>query len=104
MMGERRTQILNDIRTKSVGIGSGINHSFSATLFLGIPHANFFYAIAVCGYRDAQATGEAFSPQKRTSCTSKHENSLPFLCLLVIFALLDPDPYLKCRSRSSISN
>ncbi len=25
--------------------------------------------------KDAEATGEAFSPQKRTSSTSKHENS-----------------------------
>jgi hypothetical protein len=25
--------------------------------------------------KDAQATGEAFNPQKRTSSTSKHENS-----------------------------
>ncbi len=38
------------------------------------------------------ATGEAFSPQMRTSMTSKHENSLLFLYLWVIFALLDPDP------------
>jgi hypothetical protein len=28
--------------------------------------------------KDAQATGEAFSPQKRTSSTSKHENSVLF--------------------------
>jgi hypothetical protein len=34
--------------------------------------------------KDVQATGEAFSPQKRTSSTSKHEISL--------LALLDPDP------------
>jgi hypothetical protein len=45
------TQILNDIRTKSVGIGSGINHSFSATLFIGIPQANFFMLIAVFGHQ-----------------------------------------------------
>jgi hypothetical protein len=42
--------------------------------------------------KDAQAIGEAFSPQKRTSSTSKHENSVLFLFLWVIFALLDPDP------------
>jgi hypothetical protein len=30
--------------------------------------------------------------KKRTSSTSKHENSLLFLYLWVIFALLDPDP------------
>jgi hypothetical protein len=28
--------------------------------------------------KDTQATEEAFSPQKRTSSTSKHENSLLF--------------------------
>ncbi len=28
--------------------------------------------------KDAQATGEAFSPQKRTSSTTKHENSVLF--------------------------
>jgi hypothetical protein len=44
--------------------------------------------------KHAQATEEAFSPQKRTSSTSKHKNSVRyfFLFLWVIFALLDPDP------------
>jgi hypothetical protein len=42
---------------------------------------------------DAQATGEAFSPQQTTSSTSKHENSVLFLFLWVVFALLDPDPH-----------
>jgi hypothetical protein len=37
--------------------------------------------------KDVQATGEAFSPQKRTSITSKDE----FYQLFSIFALLDPD-------------
>ena len=42
---------------------------------------------------DAQATGEAFSPQKRRCSTSKHENSLRFFSIFVgHFALLDPDP------------
>jgi hypothetical protein len=41
--------------------------------------------------KDAQAIGDAFSPQKRTSSTSKHENVLLFLYLWVIFALLDLD-------------
>jgi hypothetical protein len=35
---------------------------------------------------------EVFSPQKRTSSISKHENSLLFSIFVVIFALLDPDP------------
>jgi hypothetical protein len=40
-----------------------------------------------------QATGEAFSPQKRTSSTLKYYIiSLLFLFLWVTFALLDPDP------------
>ncbi len=38
-----------------------------------------------------QATGEDFSPQKRTSSTSKMKFIYFFLCLWVIFALLDPD-------------
>ncbi len=38
-----------------------------------------------------QAKGEAFSPQKRTSSTSKLDNFPFFLFLWVIFALLDPD-------------
>ncbi len=41
--------------------------------------------------KDAQATGEAFSPQKRTSSTSKHEILYSFF---VIFSLLDPGPDL----------
>jgi hypothetical protein len=42
--------------------------------------------------KDAQATGKALSPQKRTSSTSKHKISKFLLFLWVIFALLDPDP------------
>jgi hypothetical protein len=42
--------------------------------------------------KDAQTTREAFRSQNRTSSTSKHENSLLFLCLWVIYALLDTDP------------
>ncbi len=41
-----------------------------------------------------QATGETYSPQKKTSSTVKNEiYSNFFLCLLVIFALLDLDMY-----------
>ncbi len=48
-------------------------------------------------WKDVQAPGEAFRPQKRTSSTLKNEiYELFFLCLLVIFALLDPDP--DCES------
>jgi hypothetical protein len=42
--------------------------------------------------KDAQATGEAFSSLNSTTFTSKHENSLLFLFLCLIFDLLDPDP------------
>jgi len=35
--------------------------------------------------KDVQATGEAFSPQKRTPSPSKHEISILFLFLWVIF-------------------
>ncbi len=48
--------------------------------------------------KDAQATGEAFSSQKRTSSTSKHEISLLFLFFGVIFALLDSDPATHINS------
>jgi hypothetical protein len=43
-------------------------------------------------HKERQITEEAFSPQKRTSSTSKHEISKIFLLLWVIFSLLDPDP------------
>jgi hypothetical protein len=57
--------------------------------------------------KDFQATEEAFSPQKRTSSTSKHEISnffLTFVTLWVIFALLDPElknstPKILCGSK-----
>ncbi len=42
--------------------------------------------------KDVQVTKEAFSSQKRTSSTWKHEIYIFFLLLWVIFALLDPDP------------
>ncbi len=42
--------------------------------------------------KDAQATGEDFSPQKRISTTSKHENSLIFSVFVGHFALRDLDP------------
>jgi hypothetical protein len=41
--------------------------------------------------KDVQATGDAFSPQKRTSSPSKHEIFNFFLFLWNIFALRDPD-------------
>jgi hypothetical protein len=42
--------------------------------------------------KDALATGEAFSSQKRTSSNSKHKISLLFLLFVGNFPLLDPDP------------
>ncbi len=41
--------------------------------------------------KNVQATGEAFSPQKITSSTSKHEISSLFLFLWAIFAFHNPD-------------
>jgi hypothetical protein len=45
--------------------------------------------------KDVEATGEAFSPQQRTSSTSKEEISEFLLFLSVIFALLDPLAWLN---------
>jgi hypothetical protein len=42
-------------------------------------------------HTESTSTGKAFSRQKRTSRTLKHENSLLF-SLFVGFAFLDPDP------------
>jgi hypothetical protein len=42
--------------------------------------------------KDAQATREAFSPQKTTYSTLNMKILDFFLFLWVIFALLDPDP------------
>jgi hypothetical protein len=50
--------------------------------------------------KDVQATGEAFSPQKRTSSTSKDKIFNGFLLSWAIFALLDPD----CESGSGSRN
>jgi hypothetical protein len=51
-----------------------------------------------------QVTSEAFSSQKRTSTTSKHEIYLVFLLLWVIFALLDPDPDSQSGSTDPIES
>jgi hypothetical protein len=54
----------------------------------------FNYSLAFI--KDVQVTGEAFSPQNRTSRTSKDDICQLFLFFWVIFALLDPD----CESGS----
>jgi hypothetical protein len=56
--------------------------------------------------KDAQAKGQVFSPQKRTSSTSKHENSVLFSIFVGHFSLLDPDPdqQFECGSGSGSSN
>jgi hypothetical protein len=41
--------------------------------------------------KDVQATGEAFSPQKRTSSPSEDKIYLLLLFFWAIFAFLDPD-------------
>jgi hypothetical protein len=50
--------------------------------------------LSLASIKDAQAKGEAFSPQKRTSSPSKHDFFYFYLFFRVIFALLDqaPDP------------
>ncbi len=52
---------------------------------------NYNLPIPKASIKDSQATEEAFSPQKRTSSTSKHEISKFFLLFWAIFPLLDPD-------------
>jgi hypothetical protein len=42
--------------------------------------------------KDVQGQGKEFGKQKRTSSNSKNLNCYIFPFLLVIFALLDPDP------------
>jgi hypothetical protein len=53
---------------------------------------------------DVQATGEAFSPQKRTSNTIKHEISKIFAILRVFLALLDPEPDSESGSTDLIES
>jgi hypothetical protein len=66
------------------------NYSWKFNFYFLDQKLQFTYPWA--SIKDAQATGKAFRPPKRTSSTSKHENSVLFLFLWVIFALLDPDP------------
>jgi hypothetical protein len=56
--------------------------------------------------KDVQTTGEACSPQNRTSGTSKHEiyQLFPTLLLSVFLALLDPDPDPKSGSTDLIES
>jgi hypothetical protein len=45
--------------------------------------------------KDIQATGEAASPQKKTSSSSKRDVLCPLTSLLEVpFSFLDPDPVL----------
>jgi hypothetical protein len=54
--------------------------------------------------KNVQVTEEAFHSQMRTSINTKHEISLYFLLLWVIFALLDPDPDSESRSNDPIES
>jgi hypothetical protein len=64
-----------------------------------MPTKILYFLIKICNLKygtypeafikDVQATGEVFTPQKKTSSTSKLEFSSLFW---VILALLDPDP------------
>jgi hypothetical protein len=69
------------------------NSSCKTFIFFGSKIASYL-SLDLHKRRTAQATGEAYSSQKRTSSTSKQENSLLFSVryLWVIFVLLDPDP------------
>jgi hypothetical protein len=51
---------------------------FKAGKFLYFFDEKLQFSYPLASIKDAQATGEAFSPQKRTSSTSKHKNSLLF--------------------------
>jgi hypothetical protein len=47
---------------------------------------------AQASIKDVQTTREAFSPPKQNIQTSKHDISLFFIFLWIIFVLLDPNP------------
>ncbi len=66
------------------------NFSAKTKLYFLDKTQQFTYHQASIKY--AQATGEGFRPQKRTSSTSKHDFLYFFIFLWVIFALLDSDP------------
>jgi hypothetical protein len=61
------------------------------------------FTFPLASVKDAQATGEAFSPQKRTALPNMKILYF-FLFLCIIFTLLDPDPQFECGSGSSNSN
>ncbi len=71
-------------KTKKQSGPSRLYYFQAALISLDDPFKNWIFF-------KAQAT-EAFSPQKRTSSTSKHENSLLFSVFVGHFALLDLDP------------
>jgi hypothetical protein len=66
-----------------------INSQLEIFLYFFDQKVQFTYPKA--SLKEAQATGKAFNPRKRTSSTSKHEYSFRFY-ISVNFALLDPDP------------
>jgi hypothetical protein len=55
-------------------------------------YQNLQFSYPYASIKDAQATGEASSRQKRTSSTSVHDISLLYSIFVGNFALLDPDP------------
>jgi hypothetical protein len=65
---------------------------------------NFAIYLFLASIKDAQATGETFSPQKRTSSTLNREISFFSVFLWVLFVLRDldpdPDPNSQCGSGS----
>jgi hypothetical protein len=61
-------------------------------IFLSYFDQKLQFTYAYASIKDVQATGKAFSPQKRTSALHKIKFNNCFLLFWVIFARLDPDP------------
>ncbi len=59
-----------------------------------------FFFIINYNLQDVQVTEEAFSSQKKTSSTSKHDISKTFSTFVGHFSLLDPDPDSEYGYRS----
>ncbi len=66
--------------------------SWKFVLYFLVENCNLL--IPKASLKDAQATGEVFDPQKRTSSATRHENSELFFIFVGHFALLDPDSQL----------
>ncbi len=72
---------------------------FTAENFLFISKTTIYLSLGL--HKGRPVTKKAFSSQKRTSSNSNHEITYFSLLLLVIFALLDPDPDSEYGSGST---